>query len=80
MSKPINYYSLDKILKKNTQYKVIFGKRSNGKTYAVLERGIKLFFQTGKEMAYIRRNREDMSGKNSLTLFANHVENGFMFD
>ena len=31
----VNYYSLDKIQKKNTQYKVIFGKRSNGKTYAV---------------------------------------------
>lgn len=74
----IKYYSLDKILRKNTQYKVIFGKRSNGKTYAVLERGIKLFFQNGREMAYIRRNREDIGGKNGQTLFANHVENGLI--
>ena len=31
-----NYYSLDKILSKNAQYNLIFGERSNGKTYAVL--------------------------------------------
>ena len=76
MKKEVNYYSLDKILKKNTQYKVIFGKRSNGKTYAVLERMIKLFFEKGYESAYVRRNREDMIGKNGQTLFANLVQNG----
>ena len=77
-SNNIEYYSLDKILKKNTQYKVIFGKRSNGKTFAVLERGLKLFFQKGIEMAYIRRNREDMLGKNGQTLFNNLVELGLI--
>ena len=77
-SNNIEYYSLDKILKKNTQYKVIFGKRSNGKTFAVLERGLKLFFQKGIEMAYIRRNREDMLGKNGQTLFNNLVELGLV--
>lgn len=74
--KKIKYYSLDKILKKKTQYKVIFGKRSNGKTYAVLERAIRLFFEKGIESAYIRRNREDLIGKNGQTLFNNLVENG----
>lgn len=78
MAAKVKYYSLNKILSKNTQYKVIFGKRSNGKTYATLAYGIKQFFATGKEIAYIRRNREDMSGKNSLTLFSNHVENGLI--
>lgn len=74
----INYYSLNNILKKKTQYKMIFGKRSNGKTYAVLERGIKLFFERGCEMAYIRRNIEDLKGKNGQTLFNNHVANGLI--
>lgn len=74
----IEYYSLDKILKKNTQYKVIFGKRSNGKTYAVLERAIKRYFKDGCELAYIRRNDVDMKGKNATTLFNNHVENGLI--
>lgn len=74
----IEYYSLDKILKKNTQYKVIFGKRSNGKTYAVLDRAIKRYFKDGCELAYIRRNDVDMKGKNATTLFNNHVENGLI--
>ena len=29
------YYSLNNILKKDAQYNIIFGQRSNGKTYAV---------------------------------------------
>lgn len=74
--KTIRYYKLDRILSKNTQYKVIFGKRSNGKTYATLERAIKLYFSKGIETAYIRRNREDLVGKNGGTLFSNLVENG----
>lgn len=76
--KKTKYYSLERILKKNTQYKVIFGKRSNGKTYAVLARGLKLFFEKGIEMAYIRRNREDLVGKNGQSLFSNLVENGIV--
>lgn len=76
--KKIEYYSLEKILKKKTQYKVIFGKRSNGKTYATLEYGLKKFFQSGVEIAYIRRNREDLVGKNGSTLFNNLVENGLI--
>lgn len=74
--KQIKYYTLDKILRKKAQYNVIFGKRSNGKTYAVLERGIKRFFSERAEMAYIRRNREDLIGKNGQALFANLAENG----
>lgn len=74
----IKYYSLDNILKKNTHYKVIFGKRSNGKTYAVLNRMLKLYFEKGIEGAYIRRNREDITGKNGQTLFANLVNDGLI--
>lgn len=76
--KKVQYYNLNEILKRKAQYSVIFGKRSNGKTYSVLERGIKRFFESGCEMAYIRRNKEDFIGKNGITLFANHVENGLI--
>ena len=31
----MKFYSLDRILQKHAQYNVIFGERSNGKTYAV---------------------------------------------
>ena len=33
------FYSLEAIKKLNCQYNLIFGKRSNGKTYAVLYEG-----------------------------------------
>ena len=74
----IKYYSLKEIMKKQSQYKMIFGKRSNGKTFACLEYGIKKFFEDGSEMAYIRRNIEDLRGKRGRTLFDNLVENGLI--
>lgn len=67
----IRYYSLDRILKKNADYNIIFGERSNGKTYACLEYGIKQFVKDGSQMAYIRRWREDIKGKRAGTLFDN---------
>ena len=41
----LKYYSLDNILKKNSVYNVIFGERSNGKTYAVLKYGIEQYLK-----------------------------------
>lgn len=64
------YYSLDRIKKLKCQYNLIFGKRSNGKTYAVLYEGIKNYVNNGKQMAYIRRYREDFIGKRGQTLFS----------
>lgn len=74
----MKYYSLTNILTKNADYNMIFGERSNGKTYAALEYGIKQYLQTGKQMAYIRRWREDLRGKRAESLFANHVANGLI--
>lgn len=72
----IKYYSLDNILAKNADYNIIFGERSNGKTYATLLYGLTRFIKTGEQMAYIRRWREDLRGKRAESLFANHVANG----
>lgn len=72
------YYSLAKILSKNADYNMIFGERSNGKTYAALAYGIENFLKTGKQMAYIRRWKEDLRGKRAESLFANHTANGFI--
>ena len=33
----VKYYSLAPILSKDAQYNIIFGERSNGKTYAILK-------------------------------------------
>ncbi len=74
------YYSLDRIKKRKCQYNLIFGKRSNGKTYAVLYEGLKNYVKSGKQMAYIRRYREDFIGKRGQTLFASLVSNNVVAD
>ena len=38
--KKSKFYSLDGILEKDADYNIIFGERSNGKTYAALEYSI----------------------------------------
>lgn len=72
------FYTLDNILSKNADYNIIFGERSNGKTYATLKYGLERYIKTGEQMAYIRRWREDLRGKRAESLFANHVANGLI--
>ena len=76
----IKFYSLTNILNKKADYNIIFGERSNGKTYATLAYGLKKYIETGEQMAYIRRWREDLRGKRAESLFANHVANGYIED
>ena len=45
------FYDLKAILSKNADYNVIFGERSNGKTYAALKYGLENYIKTGKQMA-----------------------------
>lgn len=72
----MKYYSLINILKKKANYNVIFGLRSNGKSYAVLEYALKKYLKTGASMALIRRYREDFRGKRGQSMFANLEYNG----
>ncbi len=72
----MKYYSLDKILKTNSRFNCIFGERSNGKTYSVIEYGVKQYFKTGKQMAILRRWDEDFKGKRAATYFDSLVYNG----
>lgn len=65
----IRYYSLDEILKIKATYNIIFGERSNGKTFSVLELAIKNYCENGKQLAIIRRFREDFIGKRGSELF-----------
>lgn len=78
IKEPIKFYSLANILNKKADYNIIFGERSNGKTYATLAYGIKKYLETGQQMAYIRRWREDLRGKRAESLFANHVATGYI--
>lgn len=72
------YYTLDAILKKNAQYNMIIGKRSNGKTYAWKDYGLRNYFEHGSEIAYIRRWGDDFRGNRGATLFNDVVANGLV--
>lgn len=74
----MKYYSLNKILKKEAQYSMVIGKRSNGKTYASLEYGIKEYFANQKEMAYIRRWNDDIKAMRCRTMFEGLCQNGII--
>ena len=70
------YYSLKNILSKNCIYNMIFGERSNGKTYAALKYGLENFCRDGSQTAIIRRWREDFTGKRGQTMYDALVSNG----
>jgi len=74
----MDYYKLDKILKKHADYNIIFGERSNGKTYAVLEYALKEYVKHGSQLAIVRRWREDLRGKRAESMFNAHVANGLI--
>ena len=69
------YYSTQKIEKKNATYNVIFGERSNGKTYALLLKSIKAYFKNGEQFAYVRRWKEDITGRRAQRLFSGINDN-----
>lgn len=75
MSKKVKYYSLNKILSYEADYNIIFGERSNGKTYSVLEYGLKQYVNNGGQMAIIRRWKEDIRGKRAEAVFTPLVSN-----
>ena len=70
------YYSLKNILAKGCIYNMIFGERSNGKTYATLKYGLEQFWKDGSQTALIRRWREDFTGKRGQTMYNSLVSNG----
>lgn len=72
----LKYYSLDEILKRKAQYNVIFGERSNGKTYSVLLHGLKNFVKNGKQLAIVRRYDDDIKAGKADSFFDAIVSNG----
>lgn len=82
MPRKYKFYSADHLLKDypDAQYYVIFGERSNGKTYDSLTRGLRNYKKTGNQFAYIRRWGEDIRAKNLSNLFSGHIENGVLQD
>lgn len=75
MFQKIKYYSLDKIKEKKATYNIIFGLRSNGKTYAVLKEGLLNYVNHKKQLAIVRRWKEDFVGKRGQAMFEALLDN-----
>lgn len=70
------YYSLKKILKYDATYNVIFGERSNGKSFSVHEYALERFIKHGEQFALIRRWQDDFTGKRGASMFNGVVNAG----
>ncbi len=78
MAKKPKYYDISHLTKDypDALYYVVFGERSNGKTYSALDYALERYFKHGEQFAYIRRFGEDVKKKNLSTLFDAHIVNG----
>lgn len=63
------FYSLTNILNTKSDYNLIIGQRSNGKTYACCKYCIEQYKKYKKRFAYIRRWSEDLKGFRAEQLF-----------
>lgn len=75
MSKNKEYYSIREVFLREALYYMIFGERSDGKTYSVLEFMLWAYWLFGYEGAIIRRYDEDFVGKRGANMFKNHINN-----
>lgn len=72
----IKYYDIHKILSIEALYYVIYGERSNGKTYGTLHYCLEEYFKNGSEFAYLRRWDDDIKGDRGGSIFNALVKNG----
>ena len=63
-------------LSKEACYNIIFGERSNGKTYSVLKYAIKHYFETKGQFAIVRRWKEDITGRRASDIFTSINQDG----
>lgn len=76
MSKKQRYWNISHILAKGADYNIVFGERSNGKTYGTLKYGLEQYWTNGREIAYVRRWKEDVRGQRASMVFNALVTNG----
>lgn len=70
------FWDIRPIKKIPAQYRIIYGERSNGKSYGVLLDGIKDYITTGAQFAYIRRWPDDIKTRKMQQLFEAILRNG----
>ena len=72
----IKYYSLGPILKEQAHYNIIFGERSNGKTYAALQYGLERYCKSGEQTAIVRRYDDDIKAGKADSFYDALVASG----
>ena len=72
----MKFYTTKRIDSTGAQYRLIFGERSNGKTYACLQKAIEHWRDTGRPFVYLRRWDEDIKASRMNQLFTGHLQNG----
>ena len=65
------FYNISKLLKTKARYFMVFGERSNGKTFQILLHGLKKYLKGGGQIAVIRRWKEDFKIKRAQAYFNN---------
>lgn len=66
----LKYYDKKPILALGAEYNIIYGERSNGKTYAALETGLEDFFKGEGFIVYVRRYADEIQPAYMKTLFS----------
>lgn len=71
-----DYYSLTPIKERNARYNVIFGERSDGKSFAVEFEGLVQYLDSGAQMSIVRRYDMDFTNKSGVqTTFEHFISN-----
>lgn len=64
MKREIKHYNIDNLLLKEADINIIYGERSNGKSYQVKhKRGVIKYLETGKRFILLRRFREEITNE-----------------
>ena len=69
----IQWYTLDNILKHQSQFYIIFGERSNGKSFAVDRYILDKYFEHGEQFAFVKRYEEDIKIKYMSCVFPDEL-------
>ena len=69
--KDIVHYNIDELVKRDADINIIYGERSNGKSYQVKhKRAVLKYLETGKRFMYVRRLREEITSEKVEQYFA----------
>ena len=79
LGEKIEWYTLEPIKRMKAHYNIIFGERSNGKTFSVLCEIVEQYFKEGKKTNIFRRYEEDFKGNRASTYFTKIVKKGKVF-